>query len=349
MEIDSAEERYTRRDRAARLMRVATLLYHYLPHGLTAREVARHVDVNVRTAYRDLHAIERELGFPVWQEQGRWVIGTGDFLPPLKLTPLEAVTLFLSARMMARYAARKDPHVLSAFGKLADALPRSVARYVHATMAVVADGCADSRYTRVFETVANGWLEARKVRIVYLRQEKERGAETTRRVVCPLYLEPNPSGHGCYLIAFDELKQQKRIFKLERIQQAELTSERFEPPDDVNAQAPSSNSWMVSDGDLTTVRVLFHDLSAARRAVENRWHVSQQQQVGSDGRVEITFTIAGLLEITPWILSWGDAIEVLEPAELRQRVQATAESMARRYAPQPDETPPCTPEAPRAA
>jgi predicted DNA-binding transcriptional regulator YafY len=335
MDIDSANERYTRRDRAARLTRVATLLYHYLPHGLTAREVARHVDVNVRTAYRDLHAIERELGFPVWQEQGRWVIGTGDFLPPLKLTPLEAVTLFLSARMMARYADRKDPHVLTAFSKLADALPKSVARYVHATMASMTDGRADLRYARVFETVANGWLEARKIRIVYQRQEKGGEAEKTRRVVRPLYMEPNAAGHGCYLIAYDELKQEKRIFKLERIRQAELMSERFEPPEDAEAQAPSSSSWMVSDGELTSVRVLFHDLSAARRAVENRWHTSQQEQVGSDGRVEMTFTVAGLLEITPWILSWGDAVEVLEPADLRQRVQATAESMARRYAPHP--------------
>src|SRR5919201_1098591 len=110
MEMTESGERFAKRDRAARLTRVATLLYQHRPYGLTAREIARRIDVNVRTVYRDLHAIETELGIPVWEDKGRWVAEQGAFLPPLKLTLLEAVTLFLSARLMARHAEKKDPH-----------------------------------------------------------------------------------------------------------------------------------------------------------------------------------------------------------------------------------------------
>jgi predicted DNA-binding transcriptional regulator YafY len=46
------------------------------------------------------------------------------------------------------------------------------------------------------------------------------------------------------------------------------------------------------------------------------------------------FEVAGLLEITPWISTWGDTVEVLEPVELRQRVSAIAVAMARQYATQ---------------
>src|SRR5438128_4911152 len=53
---------------------------------------------------------------------------------------LDAVTLFLSARLMARFADKKDPHVVSAFSKLARVLPTPLAAHVHATVAAMQEG-----------------------------------------------------------------------------------------------------------------------------------------------------------------------------------------------------------------
>src|SRR5438309_837274 len=164
------DDTFTKRDRLARLTRVATLLYHNRPHGLTAKEIARRIDVNVRTAYRDLTAIQSELRLPLWQEGGRWGIEEGAFLPPLNLTLLEAVTLFLSARLMARHADKKDPHVVSAFGKLASVLPTPVAAHVDAVVAAMADNPGDRAYAGVFEAVATGWATSCKGRITYPRR-----------------------------------------------------------------------------------------------------------------------------------------------------------------------------------
>jgi predicted DNA-binding transcriptional regulator YafY len=80
------------------------------------------------------------------------------------------------------------------------------------------------------------------------------------------------------------------------------------------------------------VRLRFHDAAAARRARENRWHPSQQEEIMPDGSLELSFEVAGVLEITPWILTWGDTVEVLEPAALRERIASMAAGMARRYA-----------------
>ncbi len=344
---DTKRERFTKRDRAARLTRVWTLLYQHRPHGITAQEIARRVNVNVRTAYRDIRAIEDEFGIAVSDIDGRWLCEQGDFLPPLKLSLLEAVTLFLSARLMARFADKKEPHVVSAFGKLASVLPAPLAAHVHATVAAMQDGQVDRRYARVFEAVATAWGESRKVRIEYSRQDPSRSSiasarfagstdgstKVTRRVVSPRYLEPNPSGRGCYLIADDELSRQKRTFKLERITEAQLTNDRFERATDPSAPAQLTLAWTVSDEEPTRVRVGFHDPSAARRALENRWHPSQQDEVMPDGTVGLCFEVAGVLEITPWILTWGDTIEVLEPVALRERLTTVALGMARRYAP----------------
>ena len=43
-------------------------------------------------------------------------------------------------------------------------------------------------------------------------------------------------------------------------------------------------------------------------------------------------TVAGVIEIRLWVLSWGDDVEVLEPASLRADVAATHARAAARYA-----------------
>ena len=70
---------------------------------------------------------------------------------------------------------------------------------------------------------------------------------------------------------------------------------------------------------------------AAARARESHWHSSQREEVNADGTVDLTFEVGGLLEITPWILTWGETIEVLEPLVLRERLATVALGMARRY------------------
>ncbi len=52
---------FTKRDRTARLVGVANLLFQHLP-GLMAHQIAEWIGVNVRTVYRDLNALEREVG-----------------------------------------------------------------------------------------------------------------------------------------------------------------------------------------------------------------------------------------------------------------------------------------------
>ena len=67
----------------------------YLPgrHGARIEDIARTVGMSKRTVYRDLKALEGELGMPLWSEGGRWGVEGSGFLPPLKLTRAEAMAL----------------------------------------------------------------------------------------------------------------------------------------------------------------------------------------------------------------------------------------------------------------
>jgi predicted DNA-binding transcriptional regulator YafY len=46
-------------------------------------------------------------------------------------------------------------------------------------------------------------------------------------------------------------------------------------------------------------------------------------EVEPDGSLRWSATVAGTIEIRLWILSWGDDVEVLLPAELRVDVRET--------------------------
>jgi predicted DNA-binding transcriptional regulator YafY len=61
------------------------------------------------------------------------------------------------------------------------------------------------------------------------------------------------------------------------------------------------------------------------------WHRSQRLTELPDGGLELTVTVAGIVEIRPWILSWGDGVEVLEPESLRVSVAEAVRAAAAQY------------------
>jgi proteasome accessory factor B len=77
--------------------------------------------------------------------------------------------------------------------------------------------------------------------------------------------------------------------------------------------------------------VLRFTASVAARVVEATWHASQRVERSEDGSLLWRATVAGTIEIRLWILSWGDDVEVLEPAELRSDVASTHLRAAARY------------------
>jgi predicted DNA-binding transcriptional regulator YafY len=316
---------FVKRDRTARLVRVAHLLFQH-PRGLTAADIAEHIGMNVRTAYRDLGALDAEVGVKVWQDGNRYGAEAASFLPPLKLSLYEAVTLFLSARLMQRFQDHRDPHVVSAIDKLANILPIPIAQHVHASVAWLNELPPDDTRARIFDLIATGWAEGRKVKIRYPHERR-----LSERSIAPYFLEPNPGGHSRYVIGHDSVSNQVRTFRIERIEHAELTNDHFDVPPEFSVADRLRHAWGISDEDTVHVRLRFHDRAAAERVVQTNWHPSQHLELEPDGSLLMTLDVGGLLEITPWLLGWGSAVEVLDPPELRHSLSTTAAEMAGRY------------------
>ncbi len=320
-----------KKDRTARLLKVEHLLYGN-PRGLRPKEIAERCGVCVRTTYRDLLALDQELGLALWEDDGRYGLDRSMFLPPLKLTLLEAMALYLSARLVSKYADERDPNVESAFAKLAAVLPPAISEHVQTTVAALAEKPRNPDFVRVFDVLTSAWANRRRVKIGYLWTSPDGSFQKVyERELDPYFIEPSGIGHSCYVIGFDHYSREVRTFKVERIKEIEQTAESYEVPEGWSALDYLRSSWGIVHEPEVEVKVRFSK-AVASRVAESVWHPSQQLEPQPDGTVIFTARVAGTLEITPWILSWGAEAEVLSPAELRQRFAELTQRQAALYA-----------------
>jgi len=311
-------------DRGARILKIQTLLQGN-PRGLTTGEIARRTGVNPRTTYRDVRALEA-MNVPIYEHQGRILIDPNYFIAPVKFTLREAMALLMGVRLMHRHTDEADPDVADAFTKLAAVMPAPVAEYVHATVRQMAERAPNPLYSRVLQTIALSWAGHRTVRIWYPSTDHE----GKPRVIEPYFLEPSLIGHSSYVVARDRGLGEMRTFKLVRITRAEQMSETYQIPATFDINDYLAGAWGIfHSGEPVEVRMRFYPPASAR-VKESIWHPSQRLTDGPKGTLDMTVTVTGTVEITPWILGWGDAVEVLAPPALREAIAATGLNMGAR-------------------
>jgi proteasome accessory factor B len=327
---DDDDARPTKRDRLARLTRVVSLLRAH-PDGMAIKDIAKRIDVSVRTVYRDLNAIEGEIGIAVWSDDRRWGLTADEFLPPLKLTLDEAMAVVLSARLMVRYADKYDPDLAAAFEKLGQVLPAALGEHVARTLDVLSRHPTDERFSRHVHLLTKAWAERRIVSLDYEPAHYGPGSTPRTARVRPYLIEPSLQTHALYLVGFDETRDAIRTFKIERIRDVSLTPESFDAPEPGMVEGMFERAWdIIADQEPAEI-VLRFSPDVAARVQEARWHPSQRVEIEADGSLRWRATVAGTIEIRLWVLSWGADVEVLAPATLRDDVAATAERALARY------------------
>jgi predicted DNA-binding transcriptional regulator YafY len=331
MTFESEERPFGKRDRLARMLRVVAVLRGH-PEGIRPAEIARRTGVATRTVYRDLRALETEVGVAVWSEDGLWGVVGEEFLPPLKLTLDEAMAVVLSARLMVRYADKYDPDLAAAFEKLEGVLPQPLADHVERTLDVLAQHPRDAGFSERVHRLTRAWAERRVVTLDYepARYAPESAARSA--VVRPYLIEPSLQTHALYLIGWDETRDALRTFKIERIRDVALTPRTFELPEGDGVESALRRAWDIIADQPPTDVVLRFSPAVAARVREATWHPTQQVVQDEDGSLTWRATVAGTIEIRLWILSWGDDVEVLAPPDLRKDVAQTHRRAGERYA-----------------
>ena len=137
-----------------------------------------------------------------------------------------------------------------------------------------------------------------------------------------------------YLIGNCGLREDVRIFALDRISHLEKTDEVFELPADFDIDEFMRASFGIFHGEPATVKIWFA-AEVAGYISEKVWHETQQIQKQSDGSLIFEAEIAGTQEIKFWIMNWGSKALVLAPESLRKEIRAEAAAMLENYGKQP--------------
>ncbi|HZP56040.1 MAG TPA: WYL domain-containing protein [Dehalococcoidia bacterium] len=316
--------------RSVRLNRLDQLL-RARPDGYTTRELARLTGVSMRSVQRDLLVLQTESGLPLTENNGRYALMKPERLAPLDLNVQEARALMIATRLFLRYSDEGDPFGASALRRLAGIMPEPVRDQVRHAADALENRPLDADFSRNLSVVTDAWAKRRSLRIAYRSAGRHRARES---IVDPYFLEPSAPGFSTYLIAYSRTHASIRTFKVERIVAAEMLPQSFELPADLDLDALLRSAWGIVWGEGQAVKLRFTP-QVAWRVKETHWHPSQAVEDLPDGGCLLTLSVASAMEVGRWVRSWGDQVEVLAPASLRQELREEAVRLARQYASPP--------------
>ncbi len=302
----------------------------YVDRAYSDIELARRMDVSRTTIYRTRTFMEVELGIPfIMESPGRYRIDRQKQLTNIRLSPLEALALYLGGRRLQQQTRVSHLPTAAALEKLAKVLRRPMMEHLVRAAQEVLDQDEDPQQARNIEQIVEGWINGRKVRIRYRRPH----AEAPRvHNFSPYQLEPSVWGDGVYLIGHSDHYDSIISLKLNRIESATVTTEPFAIPEAFDSHDMLAYAWGIwfGGGEPQVVRLRFTP-RVAPRVRETVWHPTQTIRATPDGGCIWEAQIAEWREMEPWIRGWGATVEVLEPPALRQSVAEAMRAAAALY------------------
>ncbi|BAJ63262.1 MULTISPECIES: CRISPR-associated helicase/endonuclease Cas3 [Anaerolinea] len=293
-------------------------------------EMAERLGVNRSQVFRDRRDLS--LTYPIEEvERGRYHIPRSKLISEVKVNLPEALTLYLAVRRLSRQTRFYHPHAANAVEKLAIVLHQPMAKRLLQTADRLLHQEKKPEKIKIFETIAQAWVEQRKTRIEYQRLGHE---GITRHTISPYLIEPSIWSDSIYVIAQSDFNDKIYPFKLERILSAFLTSETFEISESFNEESLLRHAWGIwfAENPPVTVKLrFFPNPTAIQRLEESVWHPLEHIEQTEDGGRIWSVEIADWREMLPWIRGWGADVEVLEPMELRETLNKEVERMGRIY------------------
>ncbi len=311
--------------------------------GMRVAALARLYGVDKSRIYNDLKIIEEY--YIVEKNQGFYRIQGQRKMPWPNITKAEARNLKL---MIEASPLAKQPRFTKSLKSLLERLHPPLAKYVEKALKKEAGTLqeAETDYLQsdivsiqlksdglypesdaYFGVLEKALLTRRAVRASYLSGGKTDSLEHILHPYAIFFRKED-----WYLEARSDLSENTSLtFKILRFQKVELTSEKFEPPADFSLSEDLASRWELFSGEPinVTLRIAGHK---AYLVEEKQRHSSQEIiERCADGAVIVRYEVPKE-EFTFWVLSLGDAVEVLDPPEFRAEFREIVSRMHEVYA-----------------
>lgn len=330
----------------SRLERILLLVPYCVKHpGVSISELAARLDAPESEIVEDLNLLF-VCGLPdytpadlmeVYIDEDRVFIRMADyFARPLRLTRTEAIPLYLKGQALLTLlegSADGNPglkeldSLRGGMAKLGKALlPQEggVAELTHRIKVQLESG--EARWLGLLREAVT---DSRRVDLEYYTYSRD---ALTKRMVDP-YLVFASLGHW-YVSGYCHLAQDRRLFRLDRIKGLDLTDESFERPDD-EADLPPALSYVPGPDDVRVRLRVDSGLAqwlSETGPVQGYLPIEESRELRG-GRREIVFRTS----VSPWLekllLRFGPDVEIVEPADLAERVRSAAKRILALYEP----------------
>lgn len=314
-----------------RIDRLTAIIIYLQGRKYTPVDVlAERYGISERTVFRDIRALE-EAGVPLGSEPGKgYFIVKGYHLPPVMFSKSEATSLLAGERLMQRWNnSELGKSYQSALDKIRSTLPSEELQYFESLDEHISSYPYDNDYDpipneQIFTQLQNAIFNKEIVELLYSRPYSE---EQTRRKVEPL--GTLIMGRHWYLAAWCRLRDDYRMFRLDRIRKFTPTGIKLRQPPEHTLKS-YYDEQLNQEQDLTEVVIRFDKEVARYVGDQKHWHGwAWEKPVGDT--IEMTFLSASLEYMSRWLLRWVSNVNIIEPASLKQRMLHLSEELVRHY------------------
>ena len=305
--------------------RVLTVLELLQARKMTGGELARRLEVDGRTVRRYIATLQ-EMGIPVEGERGRYGayrLRPGYKMPPMMFTDEEALGLslgLLAARQLGLSGVA--PAVEGALSKVERVIPEALRGRLRVLEQTVTSSVVVPTTLPQGEAVselAGAVGERCRVRLDY---RSARG-EQTRRVVDP-YAVLQREGRW-HLFGYCHLREDTRLFRLDRLLAAEILEQGFERPQELDAPGAVLQAVVNAHGRWQVEVLLQTSMESAREQVSPMVASLEEMEGGVLMRCT-TDSLDGMARILAGLFC---PFVVRKPAELGEALGRHAEEIAR--------------------
>jgi predicted DNA-binding transcriptional regulator YafY len=302
--------------------------------GIPVKKIAESFNISERTAYRDFITLSLA-GFPVYSATGKgggYFIEKDCFLQPLRFTCEEAASLLIAAKFFqSQKGFPYQQDIRLALAKIEGILETKNKEYmqkIDKKISVYLGKLKDYQsYDAIFQKVNKAIMEKKRVKMTYYAISRN---EENIRNVDPFHLMFR--GGFWYLIAFCHLRNEIKMFRIDRIKDLQLTENNFQVPADFSLASYMGKSWQVVRGEGETYQVEIKIFAPASRWVkEEKRHPTQRIIILGNETILFKAEVSSLTEIKRWVLQLGSCAEVIYPEELKEEVVEEIKKMRRRY------------------
>ena len=282
---------------------------------VTAPELAEHFEVSRRTINRDIEAL-CQAGIPIQTTQG---VGGGiSIMSGYRMDR----TILTSRDMQMILAGLRSLDSVSGsgyYGQLMEKIQAGSSELVSGRESILIDlsswykNTLAPKITMIQDAIENRHL----LKFKYFAPSGE-----SDRTIEPYYIVFKWS--SWYVYGWCKKRKDYRLFKLNRMDKVQILKKEFECR---NVPLPDMSAELLYPRNIK-VKALFE--------ADMKWRLVEEfgtecYSETKDGKILFTADYSDMDNLVSWMLTFGDKVEVLEPIEVRERLNEMAEKMIKMY------------------